>query len=78
MAIFAEGLCSWTDAGNGASLAAYWRWCLSTAWWILLGLAAVIPVIGLVVEPELMALQCRIGAIYDFAYATACFAKNVS
>ncbi len=34
-----------------------------------LGLAAVIPVIGLVVEPELMALQCRLGASYDFAYA---------
>ena len=35
----------------------------------LLGLAAVIPVIGLVVEPELISSNAFLGSIYDIAYA---------
>lgn len=35
----------------------------------LLGLAAVIPVIGLVVEPELITSNAILGAVYDVAYA---------
>ena len=35
----------------------------------LLGLAAVIPVIGLVVEPELITSNAILGSIYDIAYA---------
>jgi ABC-type multidrug transport system fused ATPase/permease subunit len=35
----------------------------------LLGLAAVIPVIGLVVEPELISSNAVLGSVYDVAYA---------
>ena len=38
----------------------------------LLGLAAVIPVIGLVVEPELLASNPLIAGLFDFAYAFGC------
>ena len=57
--IFRSAFMLLDGSGNGASLAAYWRWCSFNSFVDLLGLAAVIPVIGLVVEPELMALQCR-------------------
>ena len=71
MAIFAEGLCSWTDAETALRLRLIGL-VLVNSLVDLLGLAAVIPVIGLVVEPELMASNAVIAGCYDFAYRIGC------
>ena len=44
----------------------------------LLGLAAVIPVIGLVVEPELISSNAFLGSIYDIAMPTELARRSAS